>query len=234
MVKGRKVGERTSRDVVGEISAIDPTQKRSATLVAEEQCVLLEMTASDFISVADKNISIWRSLAIDFSRKLIQRNSLVTSVNNQSNLFIICSVEALDIAQEIQLSLSHENMIVTLWTNGIFIASQYPLESLEDALDQSDFAIAIAHPDDQTKIRGKTKRTPRDNVIFELGYFMGRLGRRRTILLEPRGESVKLPSDMSGLNTIGYRTGPSERLSALLSPACIEIKKIVSSLGPRN
>jgi predicted nucleotide-binding protein len=43
-------------------------------------------------------------------------------------------------------------------------------------VDASDFAIAIAQPDDVTKTRGKRKNTPRDNVIFELGFFMGRLG----------------------------------------------------------
>ena len=49
------------------------------------------------------------------------------------------------------------------------------MESLERELDQSDFAIAIAQPDDLTESRGEAKPTPRDNVIFELGFFMGRL-----------------------------------------------------------
>ncbi|MEX3901302.1 MULTISPECIES: TIR domain-containing protein [Paraburkholderia] len=40
-------------------------------------------------------------------------------------------------------------------------------------------------------------RRPRDNVVFELGLSMGRLGRKRGILMEPRGEGVKLPSDMA-------------------------------------
>ena len=36
-----------------------------------------------------------------------------------------------------------------------------------------DFAVAIAHPDDRTKIRDEDWPTPRDNVVFELGFFMG-------------------------------------------------------------
>ncbi|MDD1820524.1 nucleotide-binding protein, partial [Pseudomonas aeruginosa] len=84
------------------------------------------------------------------------------------------------------------------------------LESLEEQLDECDFAIAIAQPDDSVTMREETKNTPRDNVIFELGLFVGRLGRARTFLLEPRGDEVHLPSDLKGLTTIGYRLTKSE------------------------
>lgn len=149
-------------------------------------------------------------------------------------MFVISSVEALDVAQEIQSALAHENALVTLWTNGVFIASNYPLESLEDAVKQSDFAIAVAHPDDQTAVKGEFRRSPRDNVIFEVGFFMGRLGRKRTLLVEPRSDNLKLPTDLSGITTIGYRTGPQDNLAALLGPACTEVKKIIKALGPRR
>jgi len=233
-VKGSKVGERVPGELIGETSAIDPTQPRSATLRANENSVVVELGCYQFTDLADRFPAIWKALAIDLSRRLVQRNALVSSVNDQINVFIICSVEALEIAQEIQTALSYENMLVTVWTNGVFIASQYPLESLEDALNQADFAIAVAHPDDQTIVRGETKRTPRDNVIFELGFFMGKLGRRRTLLIEPRGENIKLPSDMTGLTTIGYRPGPPDKLPTLLGATCTEIKRIIRTIGLRN
>lgn len=233
-VKGSKVAVRGAGEVIGETSAIDPSRKRSATLVANEESIVLEVSGDNFINIADKFQNIWRSLAFDLARRLVQRNSLVNAVNDQVKVFVICSVEALDVAQEIQAALSYENMLVTLWTNGVFIASNYPLESLEDALQQSDFAIAVAHPDDQTVVRGEHHRTPRDNVIFELGFFMGRLGRKRTLLLEPRGENLKLPTDLIGITTIGYRSGPASQLPSLIGPACTEIKKIVTAMGPKQ
>ena len=61
-----------------------------------------------------------------------------------------------------------------MWTDGVFRASWYPVESLEAQIDQSDFAIAIVQPDDITIKRGVEVATARDNVIFELGLFIGR------------------------------------------------------------
>lgn len=116
----------------------------------------------------------------------------------------------------------------------MFKASWYPLDSLEDQLDSSDFAIAIASPDDVVESRGKSTDTARDNVIFELGLFIGRLGRKRSFLLEPRGEEVKLPSDLTGITTIPYRPSTSEKVEAVLGPACNKMRDIINELGPNN
>jgi CRP/FNR family cyclic AMP-dependent transcriptional regulator len=70
-------------------------------------------------------------------------------------------------------------------------------------------------------------------VIFELGFFMGRLGRHRSLLLEPRGEEVKLPSDLSGITTISYKHDPGN-WAAALGPACNRIRTIIKDLGPNN
>lgn len=140
--------------------------------------------------------------------------------------------EALPIARAIEMQLEHDKVFVKIWTDGVFRASKYPIESLEDQLDESDFAIAIAQPDDSvTTARGVTKDTPRDNVIFELGLFVGRLGRLRSILLEPRGEVVHLPSDLSGLTTIGYRTDRDP--TSNVSTACNRLRELFNELGPR-
>ena len=144
------------------------------------------------------------------------------------------STEALDIAREIQSNFVHDSFSVVIWTDGVFKASSYAIESLERAVDASDFAIVIAQPDDLTNIRGEARPVPRDNIIFELGFFIGCLGRKRTLLLEPRDKEVKLPTDLSGLMTIGYRYGEPKDLPTLLSPACDQIRMIINDLGPRN
>jgi CRP/FNR family cyclic AMP-dependent transcriptional regulator len=144
------------------------------------------------------------------------------------------SSEALEVARAVQNAMDDDSLDVFVWTDGVFRASQYAIESLERELDRSDFAIAIAQPDDSTKSRGRNRPSPRDNVIFELGLFIGRLGRHRSLLLEPRGEKVKLPSDLTGLTTIPYRTATGRDLAGAIGPACNRIRDIINDLGPNN
>ena len=71
-------------------------------------------------------------------------------------------------------------------------------------------------------------------MIFELGLFMGRLGRARAILMEPRDDKVKLPSDLVGVTTISYRFTPGPDGPALLGPACNALRDHIRTHGPNN
>jgi len=46
---------------------------------------------------------------------------------------------------------------------------------------------------------------PRDNVIFELGLFMGHLGKERTLFAFPKGQQSKLASDLQGVTPLHYK-----------------------------
>ncbi|MFF2317750.1 TIR domain-containing protein [Arthrobacter sp. NPDC058097] len=74
------------------------------------------------------------------------------------------------------------------------------IEKLEEQLGQrAGFAVVIITGDDQGGLVGSPEMQPRarQNVILELGYAMGRVGRRNvTILYE---EGVELPSDIAGV-----------------------------------
>ena len=60
------------------------------------------------------------------------------------------------------------------------------------------FAIALLTPDDTGSLEGEKKQPrARQNVIFELGFFIGRIGRERVCALS-KGE-VEIPSDYSGV-----------------------------------
>jgi predicted nucleotide-binding protein len=172
-------------------------------------------------------------IARELARRLEQRNALVTAVGQRIRVFVISSAEALEIARTIQNAFDHDPFAVTVWTDGVFRASHYAIENLERAIDQSDVAIAVAQPDDMTESRGEFRPSPRDNVIFELGFFMGRLGRHRALLVEPRGEEIKLPSDLAGINTITYRYDPTN-LTRALATACNRLREIIRDLGPNR
>jgi hypothetical protein len=65
------------------------------------------------------------------------------------------------------------------------------------------FALALLTPDDLGKRndpQGNEKPRARQNVILELGYFIGKLGRRRVLAL-CKGD-IELPSDLHGIEYV--------------------------------
>jgi CRP/FNR family transcriptional regulator, cyclic AMP receptor protein len=233
VVKGNEVSTRKAGQHVGEMAAIEPAQKRSATVVAHDTLVALKLKSADFNAVGEEYPQIWLPIAREVSRRLLQRNDLIPPPNEYPKLFIISSTEALEIAHEIQSQLQHD-VFSAVWDQGVFFAGGYPLEALEKAVSESDFAVAIAQPDDIVESRGTRQPTLRDNVLFELGIFMGRLTRHRAILVHPRVKDLRLPSDVHGLTLVSYNTGKPDELPARLGPACHQIRKLVKGLGVRT
>lgn len=233
-VTGVPVSKRGPGDHVGEIAALDPTVRRSASIVVETSGVAWRVPARAFIDIADAFPAVWKEIAIEQAHRLRQRNSLIRPANDQPKVFLISSVEALEVSKALQVGLSHENMLVTRWDEGVFRASDYTIESLERSLDQCDFAIAVIAGEDVALSRDRLSLIPRDNVTFELGLFMGRLSRERTILVEQRDAQVKLASDLRGITTLTYPSGKPEDLRSRLGPVCTEIGEHIKRTGVRR
>ena len=232
IVNGRKIAIRHAGDHVGEMAAVEPTQPRSATIVAAEASVVARLSEDDFSRLAEGYPQLWRTIAKELSRRLRQRNALLAMVRDRVRVLVMSSVEALQVARAVQTAFDHDPYLVTVWENGVFGASGYPIESLEEHVDQVDFGIVIAAADDRVMSRGMEQFSPRDNVTFELGFLMGRLGRHRTLLLEPRGEAVKLPTDLTGLTTLEYIWRPGRDAAAELAPTMNRLREIFDDLGP--
>ncbi len=146
-------------------------------------------------------------------------------------IFVASSVEGLDIAYPLQVNLQHD-ADVTVWSQGVFSLSVTPLDSITEALNSSDFGIFVFSPDDETKMRGTTANTVRDNVIFELGLFIGRLGKRRCFIVMPDTVDFHIPTDLVGVSPAKY-SGARARseIAASLGPACHEIRNIMKLQG---
>lgn len=233
-INGRTIAKRGPRSCVGEMAAVQPTQRRSATCTAAEDMVVIRLEEQVFSSLGEQHPQIYRAVAQELSRRLLERNKTINRYRERIRVFIISSAEALPIARHVQNAFEHDDFKTIVWPDGVFKIANYLLQDLEAQIDDSDFAIAIAHADDLTESRGKDWPSPRDNVIFELGLFMGRLGRARAILLEPREEKVKLPSDLTGITTITYRYEPGGDAMALLAPACNRLRDHIRAHGPFN
>ncbi|MCP1516924.1 putative nucleotide-binding protein [Pseudomonas migulae] len=231
IVNGRIIAQRTANDHVGEMAAIDPAQPRTAKVQASEVSLVGKLTEETFTKLAEKYSEMYKCIALELMRRLYERNKLIRPVHEKIRIFIICSIEAIQIARAVVNALQYDPFDVILWSEGVFKVTNYTLQTLEDEVDNSDFAIAIAHADDFVAVRENEWPAPRDNVIFELGLFMGRLGRRRAILMEPRAEKVKLPSDLAGVTTISYKFTPGGDAGASIAPACNALRDHINTLG---
>jgi len=79
------------------------------------------------------------------------------------------------------------------------------------------FAVVLLTPDDKltlsTENGEKQVTRARQNVVLELGYFMGRLGRGRVVAVHVRHAAFEIPSDYSGVAWIAADDGGAWRYS---------------------
>lgn len=100
---------------VGEMSAIDPTLPRSATVKAIEDTVTVKLSADNFNQLAETYPKIYRLLAIDLAHRLNQRNLMIQEEQNEKpKLFIISTAESLNIARDIRREFDHDDIEVNL------------------------------------------------------------------------------------------------------------------------
>ncbi|MCW5982698.1 MAG: nucleotide-binding protein [Bryobacteraceae bacterium] len=142
------------------------------------------------------------------------------------SIFVGSSTKGLEVAEAIQSQLCDDAEVV-IWKEGVFGLGQGTLESLVKALDGFDFAILVLTPDD-VLLRGDERRnSARDNVLLELGLFMGRLGRERTFIVCPK--DMQIPSDLAGVTMATYVHPQRFGYEPALGKACYRIKSAIES-----
>ena len=104
--------------------------------------------------------------------------------------------------EHLQSTLGHEIVLV----NGPEGGTKTVIEQFEEQASLCSYCIAILTPDDIGQQEG-THRA-RQNVILELGYFMGKLGRSRITCIR-RGK-LELPSNLGGLFCCEYQEDVSD------------------------
>jgi O-acetyl-ADP-ribose deacetylase (regulator of RNase III) len=148
-------------------------------------------------------------------------------------VFIGSSGEALDVSRAVQAELERD-FEVKVWNQDVFHLSYDAIYSLLQVLDSSDAGIFVLSPDDTTESRGESNYTARDNVIFELGMFIGRLGRDRTFILIPNSPAIHMPSDLAGITTARYDSRRFENdPQAAVGVACTQIRRAIRAIQPR-
>jgi len=139
-------------------------------------------------------------------------------------IFIGSSKEGLEVATYVKQFLSVD-FECFLWTDDIFKYNESTLETLIKEASLFDFGLLIATKDDFLKSRETEFDTPRDNVIFEYGLFLGRMGASRAFVLQEEG--TKLPTDLFGITTPRFHKSVMLSESESLSKELHKIKNTI-------
>ncbi len=234
MVNGQKKQTRIAGEAVGELAGLSQSRPRTATLKATKPSFVLAIGYSELQEIAGSDAEFWKAAADAVADQLDHRNREVGAVNELPRIFVISSKEGIEVAREVRKNLDGDDMQVYLWDQGTFAISDYPISSLEDAIERCDFTIAVAQADDVLITREETHKVPRDNVHFEYGISMGRLGRDRSFLLVEADSKVKLASDLAGLTTLRYLGADKDKIARTVAKACDLARERIEFVGVRR
>jgi hypothetical protein len=151
--------------------------------------------------------------------------------SNKPKVFIASSKEGLLIAQAINANLDFDTT-PTLWPTGTFRLGSNSLDDLVQKSSHVDFAIFVFSPDDVVTIRDESTKIVRDNVLFELGIFIGAIGKSRCFIVRPRDSEMHLPTDLLGVNTTSYANDREDGdYSSAMNYACTQIRDEIARQG---
>jgi len=150
---------------------------------------------------------------------------------SKPSVFVGSSSEGVEFARAVRWHLQNDAEI-TLWNDGFFRPGATFIDTLVNSLPRFDFAILVFKGDDLTTSHGVETFSPRDNVIFELGLFMGRLGRSRTFIVYEESAKVKMPTDLAGVTTASFQwPREDQNHKGAVGAACDSIRDVIRDIG---
>ncbi|MCK4485191.1 MAG: nucleotide-binding protein [Desulfobacterales bacterium] len=168
-------------------------------------------------------LSVVRAALTRFNRnpELLVRRKAEESLRHQENIFVIHGRDEAKWRElkDILKSDFRLNPIVLLEQPDA--GCKTVIEKFEHYAQTCSYAIAMFTPDDEVTSNGDAYLQARPNVIYEIGWFCGRLGRSGAMLLLKEGTSVF--SDFGGII--------QKRFAQNISEKVIEIRKDLVAAG---
>jgi hypothetical protein len=153
-----------------------------------------------------------------------------------AKLFIASSSEGVDVAEAMHRLLvstpALKHVEVAPWFRQ-FDLSKTNIESLEKACAEADFALFVLTADDVTTSRKKKGPSPRDNVVFELGLFMGSIGRDRCFIVAQAKTDLKVATDLAGVGIATFERSKEAKLDSALDRAAVQVAQGVADQPSR-
>jgi hypothetical protein len=115
-------------------------------------------------------------------------------LKRRRDVFLGYCSKAHDTANAINLFLTKLGVSVLDWAD--FSAAGNILDEIERASSMSSLGIFLFTQDDLLEEEQEDRAAPRDNVVFEAGYFTQSKGRERVLII--RESRVKMPADVGG------------------------------------
>ncbi|MCM1539658.1 MAG: nucleotide-binding protein [Blautia sp.] len=152
--------------------------------------------------------------AIQEAENMFNKMESIPAAGNNSKKVFLVHGRNMQMKKEIKAffyEIGFEPIILSEQVNG----GKTVIEKFEEYAEQAAFAVIMLSPDDEGGSRGQLPRPrARQNVILELGYFIGRLGRSKVLLFRPADEEFEEPSDISGYCFINYDSSEKWKLEA--------------------
>ena len=142
--------------------------------------------------------------AADYTKVVQQFRTLAQKINHENrNVFIVHGHDHVT-RNEVQQTL-HSLSIPSIVLDKEGDAGQTITDKFEKAAAQCEYAVVICSPDDEGRLKPKTRKISleglraraRQNVVFELGYFVALLTRKNIFQLYTA--DLETPSDMHGV-----------------------------------
>jgi hypothetical protein len=112
------------------------------------------------------------------------------------DVFLGYSSSSQRIATLIKQFLERRRVTVLDWRTD-FTPGTTILQQIEEAADRCTGGVFLFTKDDALTVQGQPDRAlPRDNVVFEAGYFIAAKGKRRVLIVREAGS--KMPADLGG------------------------------------
>lgn len=148
--------------------------------------------------------------------------------------FVGSSSESRGIAEAILQNLEGK-VEITCWYHDFFEPTSSVIDDLVAKIGRFDFGIFIFAPDDVVQIRQHSAGSVRDNVLFELGLFLGRLGMQRVFIVAHPDfqDTMRVPTDLLGRNLVSFTIREDGNLVAALETSCRKLYDAMKKAGPK-
>ena len=195
----------------------------SAQIAGEFNEGVSNFTGSPSFKSVENILSVVRASVTRFTRNpdLLARKKAEESLRHRENIFVIHG------RNEAKWRELKEIIKTEFRLNPVVLIEQPDagcktvIEKFEHYAQTCSYAIAVFTPDDEVASEQEVYLQARPNVIYELGWFCGRLGRSGAMLLLKEGTSVF--SDFGGIIQKRFTQNISERI--------VEIKRDLVAAG---